>query len=175
MSGTFELVAEISHMIKHSRLKQKGLTITLIDLKNGFGEVNHNLMQSVLKYHHVPNDVCQFMQNLYSVFHLAVITKIFTCYLMKVKRGVLQGDSFSPLVFNMVVNTFIQSIQQDQFTNFGYRISNGFKSMNWFQFADKAAAITCLESENQLLLKLFSWWCNWADMTVMVSKCHTSN
>ena len=85
----------MSHTINHSKLKQKGLTITLIDLKNAFGEVNHNVIHSVLQYHHVPNDVCPIMQNLYSVFHLAVITKNFTCNLIKVKRGVLQGDSFS--------------------------------------------------------------------------------
>ena len=173
MSGTFEHIAEMTHLINHSRLKQKSLTITLIDLKNAFGEVDHNLIQSVLRYHHVPNDICEIVQSLYSNFHLAIITKSFTYNFIKVKRGVLQGDSFSPLLFNMVVNNFIQSIQEDQYTNFGYRISDGFKPRNWFQFADDAAAITCLESENQFLLNVFSRWCNWADMAVKVSKCHS--
>ena len=54
MSGTFEHIAEMTHLINHSRLKQKSLTITLIDLKNAFGEVDHNLIQSVLRYHHRP-------------------------------------------------------------------------------------------------------------------------
>ena len=96
-------------------------------------------------------------------FHLAVMT----C------KGVLQGDCFSPLIFNMVVNTFIQSIMEDNFTNFGYRIGDGVISRNWFQFADDAGAITCLESENQLLLKVFSRWCNWSDMLIRVDKCHS--
>ena len=173
MSGTFEHIAEMDYLINHSRLKQRGLIITLIDLKNAFGEVDHNLIQSVLRYHHVPNEICDIVKNLYSDFHLAIITKKFTCNFIQFNRGVLQGDSFSPLIFNMIVNTFIQSIQEDKYTNFGYRISDGFKPRNWFQFADDAAAITCLESENQFLLNVFSRWCNWADLKVKVSKCHS--
>ena len=144
MSGTFEHIGEMPHLINHSRLKQRSLTIMLIYLRKAFGEVNHNLIQSVFRYHHAPHEICDIVNNLYMDFHLAVMT----C------KGVLQGDCFSPLIFNMVVNTFIQSIMEDNFTNFGYRIGDGVISRNWFQFADDAGAITCLESENQLLLKV---------------------
>ena len=64
-------------------------------------------------------------------------------------------------------------IHQQRAVYIGYRISDGFKPRNWFQFANDAAAITCLESENQFLLNVFSRWCNWADMAVKVSKCHS--
>ena len=43
MSGTFEHIAEMEHVINQSRLKQRSLVITLIDLRNAFGTVNHNL------------------------------------------------------------------------------------------------------------------------------------
>ena len=33
MSGTFEHIAEISHIINHSRKQQQSVNITLIDLK----------------------------------------------------------------------------------------------------------------------------------------------
>ena len=92
MSGTFEHIGEMTHLINHSRLKQRSLTITLIDLRNAFGEVNHNLIQSVLAYHHVPKEICNIVQNLYSNFQLTVITKEFTCNFIKVNKGVLQGD-----------------------------------------------------------------------------------
>ena len=39
--------------------------------------------------------------------------------------------------------------------------------------ADDAAAVTCLENENQLLLNVFSRWCLWADMVIRVDKCHS--
>ena len=44
---------------------------------------------------------------------------------------------------------------------------------HWFQFADDAAVITVLESENQVLLSAFSCWCNWSNMILRVDKCCT--
>ena len=51
MSGTFGHIAEMSHIINHSRKHQRSVTITLIDINNAFGEVHHSLIQSVLRYH----------------------------------------------------------------------------------------------------------------------------
>ena len=64
-------------------------------------------------------------------------------------------------------------IRSDQYTNFGYRVFKGFQPRNWFQFADDAASVTSLESENQMLLNVFSKWCRWSDMLVRVDKCHS--
>ena len=47
-SGTFEHIAEMSP-INHSRKQQRSVTITLIDLKNVFGEVHHSLIQTALR------------------------------------------------------------------------------------------------------------------------------
>ena len=48
-SGTFEHIAEMSPIINHSRKQQRSVTITLIDLKNVFGEVHHSLIQTALR------------------------------------------------------------------------------------------------------------------------------
>ena len=43
----------------------------------------------------------------------------------------------------------------------------------WYQFAaDAAAVIFSLESENQILLNLFSGWCSWADLISRADKCY---
>ena len=73
----------------------------------------------------------------------------------------------------MIINTFIQSLKQEKYQSFGTRVLKGFAPRNWFQFADDAAATTALESENQLLLNLFSRWCNWVDMLIQPDKCHS--
>ena len=51
--GTFEHIAEMSHVINHSRKHQRSVTITLIDLENSFGKVRNSLIQSVLRNHHI--------------------------------------------------------------------------------------------------------------------------
>ena len=55
ISGTFEHTAQMAHIINQARTKQRSLAITLLDLKNACGEIHHNLIQSVLSYHHIPD------------------------------------------------------------------------------------------------------------------------
>ena len=43
ISGTIEHTELMSHLINHARQKQRSLVVTLIDLKNAFGEVHHEL------------------------------------------------------------------------------------------------------------------------------------
>ena len=42
----------------------------------------------------------------------------------------------------------------------------------WLQFADDTALITSIESDNQLLLNLFTKWTIWADLPIRIDKCH---
>ena len=47
----------MAHIINKAQIKQRSLVIRLLDLKNAFGEVHHNLIQSVLGYHHIPHHI----------------------------------------------------------------------------------------------------------------------
>ena len=97
MSGTFEHIAEMSHIISHSRKQQQSVTvtITLIDLKNAFEEVHHSLVQSVLRYHYMPDEISCIVKMLYSDFYLSIIMNDFHTKYTAVEKGVLPGDSFS--------------------------------------------------------------------------------
>ena len=48
LSGTFEHTAQMAIIINKARIKQRSLIITLLDLKNAFGEVHHTLIPAVL-------------------------------------------------------------------------------------------------------------------------------
>ena len=70
-------------------------------------------------------------------------------------------------------NTFIRYIKSEQSEQFGYHYNNILTPKHWFEFADDAAVVTELESENQVLLNAFSCWCNWLNMIIRVDKCCT--
>ena len=96
---------------------------------------------------------------MYNDFHLSIITNDFHTKDIAVEKGVLQGDSFSLFFFNLIINTFIQCVKEEKFTNFGYRTFEGFLPRNWLQFAVDTVEVTSLEGENHILLDLFSKWC----------------
>ena len=175
LSGTLEHTAQMADIINKARIRQRSIVITLLDLKNAFGEVHHNLIQSVLDYHHIPDHIKFVIKSLYTDFQTSIITSEFCTPFISVGRGVLQGDCLflSPLLFNMCFNTFIQHIKAEKYRQFGF----SFKLLNpihWFQFTDDAAVVTGQESENQHLLNRFSLWRQWSNiMIIRVDKCST--
>lgn len=161
--------AQMANIISKARIKQRSLVITLLNLKNAFGEVHHNLIQTVLDYHHIPDHMKNLVHSLYTDFKTSIITSEFSTPFVRVGRGVLQGDCLSPLLFNMCFNTFIQHIKADKYRQFGFSLKF-LNPIHWFQFADDAAVISSQENENQHLLNRFTIWCQWANMIVRVDK-----
>jgi hypothetical protein len=103
----------MANIINKARIKQRSLVITLLDLKNAFGEVHHNLVTSVLDYHHIPEHIKLIVASLYTNFQTSIITSEFRTPFITVGRGVLQGNCRSPLLFNMCFNTFIQHMKAE--------------------------------------------------------------
>ena len=71
------------------------LVSTLLDLKNAFGEVHHNLIQEVLSHHHIPEQVKTIIKGLYSGFQTSILTAEYNTPFITVGHGVLQGDCLS--------------------------------------------------------------------------------
>ena len=173
MSGTFEHTSHLAFLIKQAKKQQRSLTVTLLDLKNAFGEVHHRLIPTVLQYHHIPEHFRKCVEDVYRDFYSSVVTEAYQTPFIKVNRGVSQGCCFSPLLFNMLVNTYVQYIKSERFAQLGFTASQPLlkPTMHWFQFADDAAITTGEEYETQILLNAFTAWCSWAKMTLRIDKC----
>ena len=173
VAGTLEHTSHMAYLINHSKRKQRSIVITLIDLKNAFGEVHHNLIKCILEYHHVPFEIQSLVESLYKDFQTSILTKSYSTPFIPINRGVLQGDCLSPLLFNMIFNTFITSIRSQEFEQLGYKYAQHLSPRHWYQFADDAAIVTGQQYENQILLNAFTRWVSWANMIIRVDKCKT--
>ena len=87
LSGALEHTAQMAYMINKARVKQRSLIITLLDLKNAFGEVHHMLIQRILDYHYIPDEVRQLINSFYQDFHTSVISKDFTTHFYSSEEG----------------------------------------------------------------------------------------
>ena len=77
VSGCIEHTKTLTYVINHARKKQRNLVITLSDLKNAFGEADHELITYVLKFHHVPGHIIQLIQSLYSDYRIYGLSYIY--------------------------------------------------------------------------------------------------
>ena len=92
IAGVLEHTSMMPNIIDKARTKQCSLVLTLLDLKNAFGEVHHNLIEEVLLYHHIPAKAKALISSLYTDFHTSVITDDYLTPAIPVRKGVLQGD-----------------------------------------------------------------------------------
>ena len=154
---------------------QRTLTITLLDLKNAFGEVHHELIKQSLSYHHVPDPIINMFTSIYDQSKIKVAVNGDCTKPITVQKGVLQGDPCSPLLFNVCFNLLMTTLAQPKYRGLGYIWGTGktvcFRA--WMQFADDAVVISSSEKNAQTLLQVFNAWCVWANMIVRVDKCIT--
>ena len=101
ISGIFDHTAQMAYIINQARTKQRSLVVTLLDLKNAFGEEHHNFIQSVLGYHHIPDHIQIIIKSLYKNFKTSIITSDFSTPFIQIGCMVLQGDCLSPLLCNL--------------------------------------------------------------------------
>ena len=74
MSRTFEHTAHLAHLIRQAKRNQRSLVVTLLDLRNAFGEVHHNLIPAVLAHHHIPDNIIKAIMSIYEDFASKITT-----------------------------------------------------------------------------------------------------
>ena len=171
ISGCVEHTELLTYIINHARVKQRQVIITLLDLKNAFGEIDHQVIMKVLEYHHFPDRIKALVKTYYTNYMVSIGTDRFTTDPIFIQKGVLQGDCLSPLLFNLVVNTLLKTIDSEKIRTMGYNYCDTLTPRHWFQFADDSALVTSTEEDSQALLNVFTKWCQWSGLKICPRKC----
>ncbi|MFI5407589.1 MAG: reverse transcriptase domain-containing protein, partial [Nitrososphaerales archaeon] len=162
----------MDNILRSARRHQRSLFIALFDLRNAFGEVDHDLIRTSLKYYNVDCHFINIFNSIYSDFNVNIACNNELTASIQVQRGVLQGDPCSPLLFNICFNSLMRILDSEKYKNLDYNWGNkATQSTNWLQYADDAALVAKDQKGAQGLTKLFEAWCNWANMTIRLDKC----
>jgi len=118
--GVLEHTEMLDFIMRDAKRTHRSYFVVLLDLRNAFGEVQHNLIRSSLRYHHVPESFIRVFDSIYSDFGIAVSSGGLLTDKILVKRGVLQGDPCSPLFFNLCFNSLMRLLETPQYKQLGY-------------------------------------------------------
>jgi len=161
--------------MKYAKNHQRAISIATIDLQNAFGEVDHRLIRLSLKTYNIPPSAIQLFNNIYTEYKIAVAVISEHTRAITVKKGVLQGDPCSPLLFNICFNSLMRTINQPQYKQLGYLwgTNNSVRARSWLQFADDAIIVSGSDRNAQTLMNVFTAWCTWSGMMIRIDKCQT--
>ena len=79
--------------------KHRNLRMTWIDYRKAYDSVPHSWILKVLDLYKVGKDVCNFLSNAMKLWKTEVTLNGVTLGCVRIKRGIYQGDSLSPLLF----------------------------------------------------------------------------
>ena len=95
--GTRDQIANICWIIEKAREFQKNIYFCFIDYAKGFDCVDHNQLWKILKEMGIPD----LLRNLYAGQEATVRTGHGTIDWFQIGKGVLQGCTLSPCLFNL--------------------------------------------------------------------------
>lgn len=151
--GCTEHHSKLATILSEAR---RSLAVEWLDLANAYGTVHHSLIQFSLKHYQVPPQFCSILQSLYSDLSESILTPEWSTPSIPLQVGVYQGDPLSVVVFNTVINTMVDTLQQHN--HLGYTFSNSSHQINLLQHADDTCVVANTPAACQQQLDVVDRW-----------------
>jgi len=171
ISGAIEHDLVLDAALAEARKHHKNLFMVLVDLKNAFGSAPHSRIKWALQRYGVPNWVHDYVTNFYSAVHTKLSCKDWETAYIQVNRGVLQGDTLSPLLFLLVMQVALQALAISC-PDYGYRTQDGGEHFLKC-FADDLTVIARSPKRLQLAIDKLQEIIGWLGMEIKPSKCRS--
>ena len=168
--GTDEHHFKLWSLMEDARRNRRCLSVCWLDFANAYGSVPHWLVRESFVLHHAPLHLQKVVMNLYSSLQLLVSTSEWSTPSIPCHKGVFQGDPFSVIVFNTVINTLVLQLQQSA-PSIGYKLQNTEHIVNTLLFADDLTLLARNSKNLQTLCDIVSKWCCWSQLSIKPSKC----
>ena len=105
--GTRDQIANIRWIIEKAREFQKNIYFCFIDYAKAFDCVYHNKLWKILKEMEISDHLTCFLRKLYVAQEATIRTEHGTTYWFKIAKGVYQGYTLSPCLFNFCAEHII--------------------------------------------------------------------
>ena len=87
INGCVEHIEVVHEVIQHARLNKKTAHITWFDLADAFGSVSHDLIPIVLAHYNLPENIVDYIIDLYSKLEGKVVTPNWESEIFQFKKA----------------------------------------------------------------------------------------
>ena len=97
--------------MEDARMHHKDLLACMLDFKSAFNSVDHSRLFKTLQAHGVPEDAMAIIIDLHDGASTSILSKFGSTQPVSLRRGTIQGDSLSPLLFILFLGPLLRWLQ----------------------------------------------------------------
>lgn len=154
-----------------ARLHRQDLYMCLLDLKKAFDSVDHARLFAIMRALGFPEDAVRVVESLHVDAFTTLQTNFGTSHLIPIRRGTIQGDSMSPLLFIIFIEPLLRWLQMN---DRGYRcrsvLSGTPHYANCLAAADDLALLSGSPQQLQVQLHKVEAFTSWSGMSIAPAK-----
>ncbi|XP_067143388.1 uncharacterized protein [Centruroides vittatus] len=158
----------LQSIIQDARKKHKNCHIAWLDIRNAFGSVPHSTIIRCLQWCGLQEKSTEIVGSLLRHCFTKICTDSGYTEAIPILSGVKQRCPLSPLLFNIVTETTIRSIQRLQS---GYDLAG--ENISILAYADDLVLVSPTSEGLQSQLDCISNWADWAGLQFNPGKCAT--
>nr|XP_037873333.1 uncharacterized protein LOC119629884 [Bombyx mori] len=171
--GTKDLLLIDMTITQQVRRGKRNVHMAWIDYKKAYDSVPHTWLMRVLELYKINPILCSFLSSCmgqWSTFlsQPGQMTSSAAPNLIRIKRGIFQGDSLSPLWFCLALNP-LSTLLKD--STLGYRLRRGAEAISHLLFMDDLKLFASKKPDLMSLLKITDSFSKAIGMEFGVDKC----
>jgi exonuclease III len=138
-----------------------------IDFKGAYDNINHQKLWPHLHKNLVSSKIILTLKKIYETFHVRIATSLGKTELVKLLRGLLQGDPLSPFAFNIYINDLEAFLRRQGFK--GLKIAEGIDIL-LLAYADDVVIFAKSPGDLRDKLTSIEQYCQQKDLVINVDK-----
>lgn len=170
--GCLENLTLLQNIIKGARKNRNSLAVVFIDISKAFDSVSHGHILQSLERHRVPSYIRDIIKDLYTdstTFFKGKNNEATPEITMK--SGVKQGDSLSPLLFNIAMDPLICDLQKSG-KGFTFGSDGLIEQITALAFADDIAVLSNTWEGMSTNLRIIEKFSKTTGLKLNVKKTH---
>ncbi len=155
------------YVLQELKMKYPSMKMILMDMKAAYDMVDRRILWYKLRHdHNMPPSLIARLKDLFDFNISYLVVKGKRSQMIINKRGLLQGSSLSPILFNFYINNLLADLHRNT-----PKIIDGGLSINHLAFADDLVLLGKSKIDVQILLRRCQTWAQNQGMEFSPTKC----
>jgi hypothetical protein len=154
------------NIIEDAKYKNKEIHVLYLDFSKAYDRIEWNTLINSLNYYKFPKTLINIITEILKERKGTYITPLGLSQNYEIQRGLPQGDTISPTLFNVFINKLLDDLSN---SNYGYKMNN--KKISHIAFADDITLIAKNKNQLRQLLGIVNHFCNETGYMLNIDKC----